>query len=449
MSASNLNNTIFSDREGRVNPHMLYLDEAGFDSSLSAGVINTMILEEKSTDVMDDGTLPFDYDAFYMKEDLPPWKQLIDNDMRWHRIHPQFRDSSGSGFAQAVAQKEDHIVHRLNKYFQALIGYQLIAYTAILPVQEAGDKIRFARRIQFFEAKYLLQQFANYAVIHWCEDRNKWTRVSLFRIWFHSSERLNCSNFCFRPNMPYIIEDNDRTLFDMWRGFNIPRKEAVAFVEKMSDSEYKKFHHRWTDHLKTNLCGNAEDVYNYFHNWLAHIIQKPWQRTNVAVVMSNDPGGSGASVLFELLQRIIGMQQSYLCDGKELLEDRINSQFSYNILLFADDVFSALNERADSKIKSLIAEDTIEVRKHFTTPIKVENTINLIISSNLSSLIGGTTGDGRYQYISASNEYAGTSTRAKKYWASIFEIPIEVIAYDLYTRDISGWNSTATVQQRQ
>lgn len=129
-----------------------------------------------------------------------------------------------------------------------------------------------------------------------------------------------------------------------------------------------------------------EPTREYFLNWLAYIFQTR-KKTGTAWIFQGVEG-TGKGVLFaQILAPLLGRDYCY-----EMTMDRIDDQFnSYlerNIILFIDEAnVQSNNDKAINRLKNLITEDHLNIRRMRTNPINLPNYTNVILASNHDEII--------------------------------------------------------------
>jgi hypothetical protein len=63
----------------------------------------------------------------------------------------------------------------------------------------------------------------------------------------------------------------------------------------------------------------------YFHNWMAHIIQRPWEKTGVAVILYSLPGAGKSEVINFFREHVFGPEISFMVEGMSKLTGQFNS----------------------------------------------------------------------------------------------------------------------------
>jgi hypothetical protein len=74
--------------------------------------------------------------------------------------------------------------------------------------------------------------------------------------------------------------------------------------------ETKKLIAAWKHFIRTVICDNNIDAYNYLCGWVGHLLQYPGKKNNVALCLRGE-SGSGKTVFFDLLTAMLGAH--YTC----------------------------------------------------------------------------------------------------------------------------------------
>lgn len=150
------------------------------------------------------------------------------------------------------------------------------------------------------------------------------------------------------------------------------------------------------DHIKVVICKNDEKIFEYFINWLTHIIQKPWQKTDVAPILIGEQG-VGKSILFEnlIIPYVIGSRYCKTIDNVGILKNKHFSLAETLLLRFEEALFAGDRE-ASSMLKQKITGKSHIVDDKFKDIREVESFLNVVIISNNEHCIHIDVGDRRY-----------------------------------------------------
>jgi hypothetical protein len=133
-------------------------------------------------------------------------------------------------------------------------------------------------------------------------------------------------------------------------------------------------------HLRENVCGSDDHLYEYLLNWMASAVQHPGQPGEVAVVMRGREG-VGKGVAAKQFGSLFGAHFRHISNGKHLT-GHFNAHLQRCSVLLADEAFFAGDRSHESVLKTLITEETLLIEPKGLDPFPVRNCIHLIMSSN-------------------------------------------------------------------
>lgn len=133
-----------------------------------------------------------------------------------------------------------------------------------------------------------------------------------------------------------------------------------------------------------NVMGDDEICVDHFFNWTAFIIQFKG-RTNTAWVWFGGQG-TGKGVTFHMILSLIFGRHNVVAKRMEELEGEFTGFMENKFLVFVDEVQvsrSAWHQKVTAKLKNLIAEPWISVRKMYMEAYMAPNYSNMIFASNM------------------------------------------------------------------
>lgn len=220
--------------------------------------------------------------------------------------------------------------------------------------------------------------------------------------------------------------------YNIWCGFAI----SIACANSFAEHDVSPI----LSHIKRIWCSDDNIRYDYVIGWMAHVLQKPWEKTaTVPVVIGRQ--GCGKGVVISKLGDIVGRSHFLHCQSKNDLVGSFNAHLQNKILCFADEAFFAGDVETQNSVKALITEENITVNQKFMPIITTRQYINVIAASNCEAPFRIEPEQRRFVLLSASNEYAGPLTAASKvYFDKIRAVPTEAFAHFLYNYDLSTFN---------
>ena len=151
---------------------------------------------------------------------------------------------------------------------------------------------------------------------------------------------------------------------------------------------------RILQHIKY-VC-NDDKVYEYFLNWLAHIVQKPYRKTESAIVFYSHWEGVGKNAITDLLKKIFN---NYIGDiTLESLVSKFNSDLKAKVLLIGDEITPKAKE-LNNELKNAITRKTINIEYKGSEKIEMKDTANFIFTTNNEKAFRVSETDRRYCLI--------------------------------------------------
>lgn len=199
--------------------------------------------------------------------------------------------------------------------------------------------------------------------------RNQVSRI-YFRPWPHV---LDCHRGYFLP-----VDANGQKGLNYFTGFRHSMEElASAYVscDRKVLGEFLKL-------VFNNICGGSESSYQFLMQFLACIVQFPFRRQQVALVM---PGGQGIGKTF--LMTTIGQLLGHLFHkgNADSVARKFNSMYAGKILVFMDE--HSLSKRNDyNAMKTMISDENMNTEKKFQEQRTEENFANIVMAMNPTRL---------------------------------------------------------------
>jgi len=176
---------------------------------------------------------------------------------------------------------------------------------------------------------------------------------------------------------PYNGIRNDELKSDCYNLFNGYNKHIVTEYDiNKKDEILKPF-----KELLFELCGAEPEYYNYFYNYIAHLIQKPSERIPICIIFKSKQG-VGKNVMLDVIGNIIG-QAHYITSSnpKDFFGDYAEG-FYRKLLVNINECEGKDTFDFEGKIKSFITENSITLNPKFVRQTTIANVARLIIFTN-------------------------------------------------------------------
>jgi hypothetical protein len=148
------------------------------------------------------------------------------------------------------------------------------------------------------------------------------------------------------------------------------------------------------DHLRY-LFGADEVAVNHLLDYLAHLVQRPWERVGHALLITSEAKGIGKSTLGTIIRRLVGEQNSRVAQTKDL-KGQFDGWLVGKLVVQVDEVYEGGNWDLANKLKPLITERTVSVNMKYGPQMEIENYARFIMFSNHTAPLNIEEGDRRY-----------------------------------------------------
>jgi len=191
--------------------------------------------------------------------------------------------------------------------------------------------------------------------------------------------------------------------------------------------------------LKKIICNDDENIFSYFLNFLAHMIQKPEEKPGIMIVILGEPG-TGKGTFFNLLQKIWARTTLLVTDIEHVVAG-FNGVLERNYIVFMDEVNLKGQNKAMEKLKSFITESTITIEQKYQPRRNLDSIHRFFAVTNRKHFGNIELDDRRFVFLHTSNKFKGNYKYFKKLYDAI-DCPKEIgsLYYDLISKDISQFN---------
>lgn len=184
-------------------------------------------------------------------------------------------------------------------------------------------------------------------------------------------------NFGFCPfSVLHPNESLKEGIFNQFSGFKAKYKGQTDNIEKVQFL---------LDFLKLVWCDNKDDLFEYLLSWLAHIVQKPQQKTRVMLVLYSKEFQIGKGLFLEwFIKNVIGLRHGIKSNSFDHVAGRFNSAIENKIVFGLDEIAgeTMIGFNEIQKLKSLITDDIQQVEKKGVDPHTHLNCLNIVACTN-------------------------------------------------------------------
>lgn len=152
-------------------------------------------------------------------------------------------------------------------------------------------------------------------------------------------------------------------------------------------------------HIKDVICCGNDEYYTYLVKWMAHMVQRPEEKPEVAIILKAGQG-TGKGSFVSPLGKIIGAHYAHPQKAEHVV-GRFNNLLENCILLFADEFFAGSKKVTDT-LKGMITEKTTTIERKGIDTIEVNSFTRMIMASNHENIVSIEKDERRYFYLEVS-----------------------------------------------
>lgn len=231
--------------------------------------------------------------------------------------------------------------------------------------------------------------------LHFMEGKTKHKFTTLYEDCKH---KKSYSTIHFEPNLQKDIGDK----YNLFRGF----------IYDSSNNEYDMdIVKPYVEHIKY-ICG-SDDIANYLLDWFAHIIQKPYIKTKVAVVLFSTTEGVGKNIISDIFEAIIKGYSAKI-SSTEGLVSKFNADMMAKLFVVGDEINGRASDVAN-ELKDIITRNIEVIEMKGRDKFQMDDYKNYFLTTNNENVFKVSNSDRRFMFIEAPDV-----KKSREYYANLF-----------------------------
>ena len=188
------------------------------------------------------------------------------------------------------------------------------------------------------------------------------------------------------------------------------------------------------------ICNSDNTNYGYLMRYLAHMIQRPEEKPQVAIILLGGQG-TGKGSLYNLLKAIWGHTARQVHSIKEVLGNFNASALERSLLVFLDEAFFHGHKEPMDKFKGLITEPEITIEQKYK-PAQVMKSFHRFFAASNHAHFGNIEKDDRRMFLlRVSDAWKGDHEKFTELHDSFGDgSTVSAFVYYLSNLDIDDWN---------
>jgi hypothetical protein len=193
--------------------------------------------------------------------------------------------------------------------------------------------------------------------------------------------------------------------------------------------------------LLSLICNKEEHVKEYMLDWLAHLIQKPYEKPESCIVVQGNQG-VGKDTFFNFVGRMLGDYFYSTTDAERDVFCKFNTHLKTTILIKFEEACFMTNKRHADKLKGMITCDTLNYEGKGMGQITLDNYMRIVMTTNNEIAVHLEENDRRFILLKACDDKMGDSS----FWDHVYSTlnkkeTLQAFYHLLSTRDISKFNA--------
>lgn len=254
-------------------------------------------------------------------------------------------------------------------------------------------------------------------------NRKVWTHgeeKGLGSYWIDHPKRQEYKTVVFSPgrDIPWY--------FNLWQGWGVePVKGCCdAFLDFIADT----------------VCGGDTDLFNYVIRWCAHLVQKPAELPETALVLRGREG-IGKNTFVEALGKLVGDAHFIQLTSFNQVVGRFSGHLADKLLVFCNESIWGGDKSAQGVLKSMISDGTQSVEYKGKDIITVKSFRRTIFATNEHWAVPRGIDDRRYVIIDMTDRYKGDFDYFSVIKRELANGGYGAFMHFLYQIDLSKWNA--------
>jgi len=185
--------------------------------------------------------------------------------------------------------------------------------------------------------------------------------------------------------------------YNVWRGFAVEPHDMT----KPAPAEWQWALDAWREHLLKNVCSNEPIMAHWLTGWLAHMVQRPWEKPLTAVILQGEKGTGKTSTVERVLD-LIG-QHGLVAHDNRYIMSQFNGHMEAMLMLVLDEAMWAGSKEGESKLKGLITGTHHNIERKGKEMYSVRNLTRIVLIGNAEWQVPASLDERRYAVFHVGN----------------------------------------------
>lgn len=163
--------------------------------------------------------------------------------------------------------------------------------------------------------------------------------------------------------------------------YNLFNGYGYSKIEEVITEEHREKFNKFIDYIKMYVCSGDEEIYDYFINFLANIIQEPDFKPHISYVFYSSEKGTGKSSFCKMLKKLIGDLYSFIGNIRMIFNTHSTAS-EFKILNVIEELDKKLCNETIEQLKDNIQRDDCILNKKYKDIVEMKDYVRYIITLN-------------------------------------------------------------------
>jgi hypothetical protein len=252
------------------------------------------------------------------------------------------------------------------------------------------------------------------------------------------SNLLDFPSFDRIDNIPYLrrgdVNYDDDEVCNIFPGFIFDVDEEFDIDE--AQPEFGEV----LQHVRKIICNDDPEIAKFLLGWIAHGIQKPWERPDSSIITTSTEG-TGKNMFWNMIRDVIGNRLFRSFGNARDMVRKFNKQLEGALIVVGSEIKDSCEKFDIEKYKSMITDDTLTIEPKGVDPYDVRNNTRYVILSNNSCPLNISLGE-RRMFVYRIDDDKKQSVEYYARMAELMKLPKVIKAFFHYfaRMDLTGFN---------
>jgi hypothetical protein len=263
------------------------------------------------------------------------------------------------------------------------------------------------------------------------------TCSSEFAYWLEEARKRHVE-VIFDPSLPPGMSQTAKRgfVYNLWRGFG---------VQPCPEGDWT----RTCEYILDVLARGNVELFNYYLDWMAQVLQHPETLPEVALAFYSGPQRTGKGTFYRILKGLLGPWNCVQVSNSERATAKFNALMENKLVVLLDECVWGGDIKDRQMLKSAISETEEVIERKGLDPISMRNFKRFLISSNAHHHTPVERYNKRYLCQEISSKHRSDRGYFGAIWEELENGGYAKMMYDLLRRDISKRNWAAFPETKE